>query len=109
MTRKNIKLPEPLFDSLKADKPDHMNWPTYLEQQCLTDNTENLTTTVEVDAEEVVDELKEAIVELNCPVTPDEEKSSEELVAKIEQLEAAVKEATQAAQSTEQTVEDLQG
>jgi len=37
MTRKNIKIQADLFDRLKDDKPAHMNWPTYLEQQCLVD------------------------------------------------------------------------
>jgi len=40
MTRKNIKIKEDLFDRLKEDKPAHMNWPTYLEQQCLVDARE---------------------------------------------------------------------
>ena len=33
--RKNIKLPEPLFNALRDDKPDHMSWPTYFETTCL--------------------------------------------------------------------------
>jgi len=40
--RKNIKLPEPLFNSLKDDKPDNMNWPTYFEQRCLGDDSDDV-------------------------------------------------------------------
>jgi len=36
--RKNIKLPEPLFNALRDDKPDHMSWPTYFETRCLADD-----------------------------------------------------------------------
>ena len=38
MTRKNIKLKKPLFERLKADKPDTMSWPRYFEEQCLGDS-----------------------------------------------------------------------
>jgi len=33
MTRKNIKVPEPLFDRLKDDKGQHRSWPQYLRDQ----------------------------------------------------------------------------
>jgi len=33
MTRKNIKVPEPLFDRLKDDKGRHRSWPQYLRDQ----------------------------------------------------------------------------
>jgi len=35
MARKNIKVPESLFESLKDDKPDGVTWPDYLEARCL--------------------------------------------------------------------------
>jgi hypothetical protein len=37
MARKNLKVPEPLFNALRDDKPDSMSWPTYLETRCLSD------------------------------------------------------------------------
>jgi len=36
--RKNIKLPEPLFNALRDDKSDHMSWPVYFETECLYDD-----------------------------------------------------------------------
>jgi len=73
----------------------------FLVREVAGDGREGLTTTLELDADAVVDELKD---ELSMSASPLEVKS---LVEKIEELEAAVKEATQAAQSTEQTVEEL--
>lgn len=35
MARKNIKVPEDLFQDLRDDKGDNQSWPHYLEQQCL--------------------------------------------------------------------------
>jgi hypothetical protein len=35
MTRKNIKVPEPLFNALRDDKSDNQSWPHYLESECL--------------------------------------------------------------------------
>lgn len=35
MGRKNLKIPEPLFNALRDDKPDNMSWPAYLERECL--------------------------------------------------------------------------
>jgi len=34
-TRKNVKVPEPLFWDLREDKPDELSWPDYLENECL--------------------------------------------------------------------------
>jgi len=56
--RKNIKLPEPLFDRLKADKPDHMKWPAYLEQQCLSDSDVTEATEAAKQAESNTEEIK---------------------------------------------------
>lgn len=41
--RKNIKVPESLFKRLKSDKGKHMNWQTYFEQECLSDDTDTVT------------------------------------------------------------------
>ena len=38
MTRKNIKVPEPLFNALRDDKSDNQSWPHYLESECLHDD-----------------------------------------------------------------------
>ena len=38
MTRKNIKVPEPLFNALRDDKGDSQSWPHYLESECLHDD-----------------------------------------------------------------------
>ena len=35
MARKNIKVPEPLFNALRDDKDDTQSWPHYLETECL--------------------------------------------------------------------------
>jgi len=35
MGRKNIKIPEPLFNALRDDKGDNQSWPHYLESECL--------------------------------------------------------------------------
>ena len=35
MGRKNIKIPEPLFNALRDDKDDNQSWPHYLESECL--------------------------------------------------------------------------
>jgi hypothetical protein len=63
MSRKNIKLPEPLFNALRDDKPDHMSWPTYFETRCLAPDDAD---TVTLDATErtklvraIADELAE--------------------------------------------------
>ena len=37
MGRKNIKVPEPLFNALRDDKDDTQSWPHYLETECLHD------------------------------------------------------------------------
>ena len=37
MSRKNIKVPEPLFNALRDDKDDNQSWPHYLESECLHD------------------------------------------------------------------------
>ncbi len=70
MTRKNIKISESLFERLKADKGKHMSWPQYLEEQCLSDDTGDVS-------------------------------------ERLDRIEAAAKEATEAAQSAEASVEDL--
>jgi len=41
MTRKNIKVPEPLFGRLKDDKGKHRSWPQYLRDQ-LDDGGEDM-------------------------------------------------------------------
>ncbi|UBF23458.1 hypothetical protein HRTV-28_gp20 [Halorubrum tailed virus 28] len=71
MTRKNIKVPEPLFNALRDDKSDNQSWPHYLESECLHD----------ADGDDVADRL--------------------------ERIEAAVKEATNAAQNAERAAEEL--
>lgn len=38
MTRKNIKIPEPLFNALRDDKDDAQSWPHYLKTKCLHDS-----------------------------------------------------------------------
>ena len=35
MARKNLKLPEELFNALRDDKDDEQSWPHYFEEQCL--------------------------------------------------------------------------
>ena len=48
-SRKNLKVPEDLFMTLRDDKDDQQSWPHYLEEQCLHDDTAAL----EVDGEVV--------------------------------------------------------
>jgi len=73
MGRKNIKIPEPLFNALRDDKDDNQSWPHYLESECLG-------------AGDGVGEVGE----------------------QLDRIEAAAKEATNAAQNAERAAEELQ-
>ena len=77
MTRKNIKVPEPLFNALRDDKDDSQSWPHYLETECLHENDGH---------ENPFTEVRE----------------------RLNRIEAAAKEATQAAQAAERATEELQ-
>lgn len=56
--RKNIKLPKPLFNAIRDDKPQGVTWPNYLEARCLTDRE---TTNVSDGGDMDVDALRDAI------------------------------------------------
>jgi len=62
VVRKNIKLPEPLFDALREDKPDGVTWPDYLEARCLTER-ETPETPDTVSYDDVVNATRQAIRE----------------------------------------------
>lgn len=72
MTRKNIKVPEPLFNALRDDKDDNQSWPHYLESECIHDADEG------------------------------------DMADRLDRIESAVKEATNAAQNAERAAEELQ-
>ena len=82
MTRKNIKLKKPLFERLKADKPDTMSWPRYFEEQCLEASPDAEPRGVGVDGD---------------------------VVARLERIEALTRESAEAAQSAKRGVEELDG
>ena len=63
MSRKNIKVPEPLFNALRDDKDDNQSWPHYLETECLHD-----TSTGDVD----VDAIADAVAVRNMTLDADE-------------------------------------
>ena len=63
------------------------------------------TCTVDVDTEDLIDELKN---ELSMAADPAVQPNMESLFERIDTLESAVKEATQAAQSADRKLEDLQ-
>lgn len=46
MGRKNIKVPDALFNALRDDKDDTQSWPHYLESECLQDGDDNLAGTL---------------------------------------------------------------
>jgi len=46
--RKNIKVPEPLFNRLKEDKGAHRSWPQYFEDQ-LADDDDDMDAPVDMD------------------------------------------------------------
>jgi len=54
--RKNIKLPEPLFNDLKADKGEYRSWPQYFRDELMGDDSEG-TPDIDTDA---LNELLEA-------------------------------------------------
>ena len=62
MARKNIKVPENLFLALRDDKDDEQSWPHYLEQQCLMDGGDDAT----VDEEYIIDEIVGRIDDLEA-------------------------------------------
>jgi len=60
MTRRNIKLPESLFEALKEDKNSgkaNRSWPQYLEDQ-LNDDSSTETQTHDTDTSELMDKLR---------------------------------------------------
>jgi hypothetical protein len=60
--RRNIKLPGPLFNAIRDDKPDSVTWPNYLESRCLTEReTDNIAENVQVDTNALAAEVARRI------------------------------------------------
>jgi len=95
MTRRNIKLPESLFEALKEDKNSgkaNRSWPRYFEEQCLGDSEPETTDD---------SDLKEAVESF--------EHSREDMRERLERIEALTRESAEAAQSAKRGVEELGG